>query len=171
VAKLAANRHQLPVRDRPAFLDRLAVVESHLGEPDRAREHLRELAGLQPINVQVLMGLFDLAMQAADQAGAQEIVTKTRVIEGERGTHWRFQQASYLLDQARRGRTKDLDAARSLAAQIAGQRPHWWGGSVLLAELAELEGQTEEAIRNYTRAIEQGNAQPTLVRRLVGLLG
>ena len=37
-------------------------------------------------------------------------------------------------------------------------------------ELAELEGLTDEAIANYTRAMELGNTQPAVSRRLVGLL-
>ena len=96
--------------------------------------------------------------------------TKIRAIEGERGTIWRLAQASCLLDQARRGGTKDLEVPRRLAEEIAARRPDWWGASLLLAEIAELEGHTDQAIKNYTRAIELGNAQPPLARRLVGLL-
>jgi cellulose synthase operon protein C len=170
VARLAANRRQLPAADQPVFLDRLAAVEILLGEPSLAREHLLELAGLRPANVQVLMSLFDVALQTADHACALDMVTKIRTIEGEDGTLWRFAQAAYVLDEARRGVTKDLRPARALAEEIASKRPAWWGHFVLLAEIAELEGQTEQAIRNYTQAIELGNAQPTLARRLVGLL-
>jgi len=170
MAKLAADRRQIPAADRPAFLDRLAAAEIRLGEPALAREILRELTELQPANLQVQIGLFDLALETADHARAREIVTKIRTIEGEQGTLWRFGQASYLLDEARRGATKDLSVPRVLAAEIAAQRPDWWGNFVLLAQIAELEGQTDEATKNYTRAIELGNNQPNLARRLVGLL-
>ncbi|MGP0065145.1 MAG: tetratricopeptide repeat protein [Isosphaeraceae bacterium] len=170
VAKLAETRLMIPDPDRPTFLDRLAAVESRLGEPALAREHRRELARLQPESVQVLMGLFDLAMQAGDDTDAQDLVARIRKIEGERGTLWRFGQASYLLEQARRGGTKDLDIPRGLAEEVATGRPDWWGNSVLLAEIAELEGKTDEAIKQYFRAIELGNTQPALARRLVGLL-
>ena len=170
VAKLAGNRQRTLAADQPAFLDRLAAVELRLGEPVLAREHLRELALLQPANIQVLISLFDVALQTADHPFAREIVTRIRTIEGEEGTHWRFAQASYVLDEARRGVTKDVSVSRVLAAEIAAQRPAWWGSFVLLAEIAELEGQTDEAIKNYTQAIELGNAQPALARRLVGLL-
>ena len=170
VAKLARNRGQIRGSLEPAFLDRLAAVEIQLGEPALAREHLRELAKLQPNSVQTLMSLFDCSVQTADCAGAQVTVSRIRAIEGEQGTLWRFAQASCLLEQARRGVASDLKVARALAAEIAAQRPSWWGSFVLLAEIAELEGQTDEAIKNYTQAIELGNAQPALARRLVGLL-
>ena len=97
-------------------------------------------------------------------------MAKIRAIEGENGSIWRFGQAAYFLDQARRGVTKDLEAARSWLPRSPTGGPDWWGSSVLLAELAELEGHTDDAIENYTRAIERGNTQPALARRLVGLL-
>ena len=65
VAKLAATRQQIPAADRPAFLDRLAVAEIRLGESDLARQYCRELAALQPDNLGVRLGLFDLAMRPA----------------------------------------------------------------------------------------------------------
>jgi cellulose synthase operon protein C len=170
VAKLAETRQRVPDADQPLFLDRLSSVETRLGDLAMAREHLQELHGLQPANPQVLMGLFDMATQTNDRAGALEIVLKMRELEGERGTLWRFGQASCLLDQARRGETEDLKVPRSLAAEIAVLRPDWWGSSVLLAEIAEIEDKNEEAIKNYTRAIDLGNNQPAVARRLVGLL-
>src|SRR5271157_1657947 len=170
VAKLAETRQQIPDADRAAFLDRLAAVEIGLGEPALARQYWRELAGPRPASVAVLAALLELALQAGDHADTQDLVAKIRAIEGDRGTHWRFGQASYFLDQARRGATRDLEAARKLAAEIADRRPDWWGRSVLLAELAELEGHTDDAIEDYTRAIERGNTKLVLARRLVGLL-
>jgi tetratricopeptide (TPR) repeat protein len=170
VAKLAEKRRQIRPADLPVFLDRLAAVEIRLGQPHLARDHLRELVDLRPASIQVLMSLFDVALQTADYAGARELVSRIRTIEGEEGTLWRFARASYMLDEARRGVTNDLEASRVLAAEIAARRTSWWGSFVLRAEIAELEGQTERAIKNYLQAIELGNTQATLARRLVGLL-
>ena len=119
VAKLAGIRRQIPAALQPAFLERLAAVEIRLGEPALAREHLRELAELRPANVQVLLSLFDVALQTADHASAVEVVTKIRTIEGDQGTLWRFGKASCLLDEARRGVPNDLQVSRDLAAEIA----------------------------------------------------
>ena len=141
-----------------------------LGEPALARRYTRELATLRPADVRVKMALFDLAIQTADHAEAQELIAGIRAIEGEQGAHWRLLQAAYVLDQARRDATKDLKMPREIAAQLTAERPDWWGASVLRGEIAELEGHVDDAIRNYTQAIELGNSQPTLTRRLVGLL-
>jgi tetratricopeptide (TPR) repeat protein len=170
VARLAATRQQVPAAVRPAFLERLASAEIALGEPARAREHLRELAGLQSDNLQVLMALFDLASEAADDADARDLVASIRAIERDQGTNWRLTQATWLLNQARRDGTRDLEGPRGLAAEIAARRPDWWGSDILLAEIAELEGRTDAAIGHYNRAIELGNNQPQVARRLVGLL-
>ncbi|HKM54863.1 MAG TPA: tetratricopeptide repeat protein, partial [Isosphaeraceae bacterium] len=170
VAKLAETPQQFADADRAPFLDGLAAVEVRLGEPALARRYWRELAALRPANVEVRAALLDLALQAGDHADELDLVAKIRAIEGENGTLWRFGQASCILDQVRRGLTGDLEAAQKLADEIAQRRPDWWGSSVLLAELAELEGHTDDAIASYTRAIEQGNTKLVLARRLVGLL-
>ena len=153
VAKLAEARNQIPAETRPAFLEQLVPVEIRLGEPALARQYCRELAELQPANLQVMMVEFDLALQATDDQDAQVLVNKIRTVEGNEGTTWRFGQAALLLDRARRGKTKDLSAARVLAAEIAERRPSWWGSPVLNAEIAEIDGQPDGAIMNYRRAI------------------
>ncbi len=172
VAKLAASRQSIAAADQPVFLDRLATAEVRLGEPALAREYLRELTVLQPANVPVLLGRFDLALQAGDRADAMDLVAKFRAVEGERGASWRFAQAACLLDQATRDTTEklDLEVVRRLAAEIAAQRPDWWGSDLLSGEVSELQGRTEEAIKHYTRAVERGNVRLPLARRLVGLL-
>ena len=170
VARLADGVPGIPAADRPALLDRLAAVEIGLGRPARAREHLRQLSALEPDDVRVLSRRLDLAVQAGDHADALELAARLRAIEGERGTLWRFGRASVLLDRARRGAARELDAPRALAAEIAAIRPEWWGSPILLAEIAELEGRTDEAVKNYTRAIELGNNDPSLARRLAALL-
>ena len=170
VAKLAETRQQIPAADRPAFLDQLALTEIRLRELALARQYWRELASLQPDNFRVRLGLFDLAVEAGDQDGAADLVREIRKIEGDRGTSWRFAQASLLIDKARRGVSHDLEEARVLAAEISERRPDWWAGPSLNGELAELAGSPDLAIEHYIRAVELGNVQPPFARRLVGLL-
>ncbi len=169
-AKLAETRNQVPAADRPAFLDRLAVTEIRLREPALAQQHGRELAVLEPENVQVRLNLFDLAIEARDHDDAAKLVQEVRKIEGDKGTHWRFAQAALLIDKARRGTSQDLEEARALAAEISQRRPDWWAGPTLNGELADLAGAADQAVEYYLRAVELGNAQPPLARRLVYLL-
>ena len=171
VARLAAGAAAIPAPDRQAFLDRLAAVETGLGRPAQAREHLRQLSELRPDDVRVLSRRLDLAVQAGDHADA---LRRSRPGSARSKGSARYAlavgRASVLLDRARRGAARDLDAPRALAAEIAALRPEWWGSAVLLAELAELAGRTDEAIKSYTRAVELGNNDPSLARRLAGLV-
>jgi tetratricopeptide (TPR) repeat protein len=57
-----------------------------------------------------------------------------------------------------------------VASEILSKRADWWGGPLLQGELAELRGELDTAIADYFRAIELGNSQPNVARRLVGLL-
>ena len=125
---------------------------------------------LRPDDVQVLSRRLDLAVQAGDHADALELAARLRAIEGERGTLWRFGRASVLLDQARRG------------AAGTSMRPGRWpprsppsarnGGEARSCSprSPSSTGRTDEAIQGYTRAIELGNNDPSLARRLAGLL-
>ncbi len=68
-----------------------------------ARQYWRELAALQPDNLRVRLGLFDLAVAAGDHDAAASLVDEIRKIEGDEGTTWRFAQAALLIDKVRRG--------------------------------------------------------------------
>ena len=121
------------------------------------------------------MGLFDLAMQAADRQACIDLVAKIRSIEGEEGTRWRFALAALKLDAYRRGSSgasakEDLAEAREVAAKIVELRPGWWGGPSLKGQIAELNGFTDEAIEQYSQAITLGDLQPATVNRLLGIL-
>lgn len=172
VARLASSRNQIAAADRPAFLDRLGAVAIRLGRPDLARQYWRELAALQPENITVRLGLFDLALMAGDHNEPPQLIQAIRKIEGETGTNWRFAQAAWLLDQARhgRGRAEGVDEARRLAAEIVERKPNWWVGPTLNGEIAEQAGSVDQAISYYLQALEAGNTQPSFARRLVLLL-
>ncbi len=170
VAGIANAAPSIPAADRPSFLDRLAEVETGLGRTEQAREHLGQLAALVPEDLRLLSRRLDLAVQAGDHADAPGA---GRQAPRRRGGSRHALAVRACLDAPRPGppgAASDLDAARTLAARIAELRPEWWGGPVLQAELAELAGRADEAIQDYTRAIELGNNDPGVARRLAGLL-
>ena len=141
-----------------------------------AREHWRELATIQPDNLQVLLSLFDLSVQLDDPSDARKLVDNMRNTEGEReGTCWRFAEAALKINEYRRDPKKEgakqiLANAEDLTAKVAELRPGWWGGPVLKGQIAELKGLTDEAIEKFKEAVASGDLQPAIVRRLMGLL-
>ncbi len=170
VARVAGSRKQIPAAELPRFLDQLATAETRLNEPELAHVHLRELSKLEPGNLKVLMGRFDLALAARDETEGNELIQQIREIEGEDGTNWRYEQALKFLDQARRGNRTTRADARALVSEIARRRPGWWGVSLLNAQLAELNNQPEAAAGAYLSAVRQGDQQPQTLRHLLQFL-
>ena len=116
-------------------------------------------------------------MEAGDHADAQALVDTIRKVEGEQGTFWRFARASFLIDQVRRAEKEaskasadDLHVLRGLVTELARRRPDWWGAPLLQAEIAELEGNLDDVAAAYLRVIDLGNAQPAILRRVIGVL-
>jgi predicted Zn-dependent protease len=167
IARIAVTRQDLPPADRARFLDRLAQAERRLGEPALARKYWLELSALEPTNVSVLSRLFDLALEAKAAGEAAKLVSQMRNVEGESGSGWRFALALQLIDTAGRGDRASLSAARTLSAEIARDHPEWWGASILIARIAELENDPEQAASAYREAIKLGNSQPWVIRRLL----
>src|SRR5205807_2250124 len=58
----------------------------------------------------------------------------------------------------------------ALPAEVARRRPAWSRVPLLEATLAEVSGDAEEAIKGYQAAIDRGERQPGVVRRVVQLL-
>ncbi len=160
-AWLAATRQQVlaAVRGRGSVIGSQRSRSGSASHPWPASTG-RELAGLHLDNIPNLMGLFDLAAQAADDADARDLIAKIRALEGERGTNWRLTQATWPSTRAPPGRDQGPEGPRGLAAEIADRRPGLVGGAVLLAEIAELEGHTDAGLSALHLAVGLGNNQP-----------
>jgi tetratricopeptide (TPR) repeat protein len=137
------------------------------------------MAALEPTDLTTRQALFDLALRAKNGAAMKECVADIRDIEGPDGALWRFGEAARLIAQARAcdrsvpaealTRTRLLAEARTLI-KAAAKRRGWSRLTLLQAELEELEGGEEAALGSYLQAIEQGERQPTVIRRIVRLL-
>jgi tetratricopeptide (TPR) repeat protein len=170
IRELASARGELTVSDQPVFLEALARAAYRLSDVPMARHCLRELLTVESGNLSVMMALFDMTLEADDRTEAADLLGKIRRVEGEEGTLWRYGQAVYLMNVARRDKTVGLDTAYTLASEILSRRPEWWGGPFLQGAIAELKGDLDTAIVEYLHSLELGNSQPSLARRLVGLL-
>jgi tetratricopeptide (TPR) repeat protein len=137
---------------------------------DRDAERLwRRLAEHLPDDIKIRQTLFDLALRAGDDTAAIKALDEIRRIEGDDGASWRFGGVALLIERVRRS-PKDLTplvrARRDLEA-IAVARPSWARVPLALAEIDELSGNVESAIRNYLRAIlEMGERDPAVIGRV-----
>ncbi len=161
-----------PADRQAALLTGLAQAADRTGDLDEAARLYAELAK-QPRHrrdVRLRMLLFDLAVQRKDDAAMQKALEDIRALEEGESALYLFGQASRQLFLARQGNKGALDEARSLLDRVVKLRPAWPAVLLAKAELEQLQGNAEQAIANYRRAVEAGVRSPSVVRQLVELL-
>ncbi len=184
---LLANTGGFSASDQAQLWRGMAVAHLQAGDYAEARRLCRELARIEPTNLQVRLLLFDLALRAGDDTGLAETLEQIKEIEGE-GAFWHYGTALHLSLQARpsAGEVKPseakgpeplstrqrelLQAAQKHLAEVRTLRPAWSRVPFLAAAICEREGEEEQAIEHYTRAVELGERSPLAIRRLVELL-
>jgi tetratricopeptide (TPR) repeat protein len=149
-----------------------ALAEAHnlSGEPGEAGRLWQRLAERFPNDLRTHLHLFDLALQANDEAAVQRELEAFRRIEGEEGTFWLYGEATRLVLTAQRDGGGNLERASRHRDELARRRPGWSRVALLTASIAEAQGDTQAAVENYERALGQGEFQPAVLRRLVQLL-
>src|SRR5262249_18301732 len=115
--------------------------------------------------------LFEAALQTGKEAVIQQLVDDLRRIAGPSGAYWRYCQAVQLIGRARQGQNKEgLQEAQSLLEGVVRQRAAWPPAWIARADLDDLLGNSDQAIDNCRKAIELGERNPRVVRRLVDQL-
>lgn len=121
----------------------------------------------RPDDLDVWRGLFDVAAQRGDLDRLDFVVKKIERLEGPEGTLWRYGRAALLVE---RGKPEDRAAARTWLDEARKRRRSWSPPYVLDGRIAELEGNGERAVAQYTAALERGAVTPEVVGRLAGLI-
>src|SRR5581483_4453844 len=129
-----------------------------------------QVARDKPNDLGVRIHLFDLALQARDDAAAAGQLNEIRRLEGDKGTLWRYCTAARLIEGAARGDRSGLEEAHTLLTLVAARRPAWHRVPVCEGRIAELCGNGGEAIRHYLRAIDLGERDTTVLLKTIQLL-
>jgi tetratricopeptide (TPR) repeat protein len=156
--------------DRARLLGGLAEVYSSAGDSRQARRLWTRVADADPNGLNLRLLLFDGAVRDEDEALVQRLLADIRRIEGEEGALWRYAEAMHALELARRGNRKVIADARTRLAEVGARRPTWARVPLLAANLDELEGNPKQALEDYLRAIELGDRQTSVLRRVAQLL-
>ncbi len=158
--------------DRRRLAAELAQAYMRIGETKSAADMWRTIAAQQDSDVGSRMVLFDLALQAGDEASMGGVVEELKGIEGEDGTLWRYCRAVRLIWQAERQKDnkKLLTEARGLLTVVRERRVNWFRIPVAEAQINELLEKEQPAIAKYREAILLGEQNPAVIRRLVALL-
>ena len=161
---------KVPDEERGRVLAALAEAHLQANRVAEARRLWNEVARLRPRDLDARLRCFDLAVQDNEESGMNDALASVRNLEGEGGTFSRYDHARSLLWRALRGDKSGLETARLELDVVGKRRPNWSRVYLCLGQVSDLEGQEERALVHYLRAIELGERQLDLVRRVVRLL-
>ncbi|HZZ77734.1 MAG TPA: tetratricopeptide repeat protein, partial [Gemmataceae bacterium] len=151
-----------------------ALAEAHYNaqrwrESNQALEEVVKLP-MHAQDMRIRMQMLEVALLQDDDAQARRILVDIKKLEGDGGIDWNFGEAMRLIHLGKKGEKDGLEKARHLLTVAATQRPNWHPIIQLRAEIAELQGRTDQAIANYRRAIDLGSRDPFASRQLLVLL-
>ena len=168
--------------DQERLLRGLANAHLSIGNIRGAEPLVGRLAGLRPLDLSVRFKQFEVACQLDDRAKIGDALQSIEAIEkdwrkGETGGGpvGRLCKARLVIWRANRQgplsiKRQELEEARLLLAE-AGQRiPSWPILSLSQAEIDDLLGDSERALKGYRRALSQGLETSTLMRRVATIL-
>jgi tetratricopeptide (TPR) repeat protein len=116
--------------------------------------------------------LFDLALKDGDEGRMDRALEEIRNVE-QGGAFHRYGRALRLIWRVKNHKTDRealLQQARLELDRVLTQRPSWPPAYLARAEIAELRGNKEEAIKDLQEALKNGETSLGAVRRLVTLL-
>jgi tetratricopeptide (TPR) repeat protein len=153
----------------------LTEMCSQLGKTAEAITAGRRVVELAPRSLNGWLLLFDLNLQAGDEAGMKRALKKIEEIEGPEGTLGSYGKIVHLTFQAEREQDEDvkrktLDEAHRLATSLAKRRQGWARVALAEAHIHDLARKPEQAITCYQRAITLGERSRSVLKRLLQLL-
>lgn len=173
LAELASGIDKLSAADRRRLLTGIAEIARSLGAKDLASGLWEQLAVEVPDNLAVQYKRFDRAIQSDDEPGMLKVMGDIRRIDGSEGTGSRMARAMYLIWKARKGGDNSgLAEAELHLTEVAKKRPGWGRIRLGLAVVYDLKGDAislGKAIEHYQQAVDAGERDPEVVRRLIHL--
>ncbi len=177
IAKLAETGDNYNDEEQARLLTGLADLLFRAGDRQRARALWQSMTTLtrHKTDLRLRLLLFDLALKENDETGMQKTLADIRSIEQNTGVYHRYGDSLYQIWKARRSsdgeeRRRLLSQARRSLDEVLAQRPGWSPVFLARAEIAELQGNPEMAIKDLQEAVNQGDHSPSVLRRLVALL-
>lgn len=169
LASLVRDLDSLPADARSRLLAGLAEAHERVGDAARAEQFWRQYLELQPGDLRVRQLLFEAALQTGDEAAIEKTLAELKEAEGDHGLYWRVCAATRLLARGD-GDTTAAAETRQLLEEVRARRPHWARLAALEGDLAEREGNLEEAAVKYQLAVSQGERSPRVMQRTFDLL-
>lgn len=167
LVRLAEGMDKFPNTEQEQLRTALADAYYRTGQLAEARQQWDELARRKPDDLRVRLRVFDLALEANDETALPPALAEIKRLEGSDGAMWRFGEAARRVRFARSEGKRERAEARALLTEVAARRPGWARVPLLEGEIAEQEKNPDLALEKYQRALEMGERQLPVVRRVV----
>ncbi|NLE38846.1 MAG: tetratricopeptide repeat protein, partial [Pirellulaceae bacterium] len=171
IRKLLDNTEEFSAAERIQLWYTLAAIAFNVGDYETVRKNCRSILELEPANLDVHKLRFQLAATEGDIDEMDESLERIKQIEGKPSAFRHYAEARRLLAISEKGGSDELLrqalSQLTLAEQLS---PRWEAISVLAGTIHEKLGQSNAAIDAYLEAIELGDDNPALVRRVAQLL-
>jgi tetratricopeptide (TPR) repeat protein len=176
ILSLADGAGRFSEEDQARLLSGLADAQfraDNLGAAYDLWHQLSELPSYRT-NLRLRLLLFDLTLKLGNEKLMQQSLDDIRQVERSSGVFHRYGEALRLIWRARKAdaaeRTEALARARLLLNQVLSLRDNWPPVYLARAEVADLQGNPEQAIADLKAALEKGETSPAVLRRLADLL-
>ena len=160
----------LPRDQRDRILALNGALAFRTGRFEQWRRFLQALAESRPDDVVVLFNLAQAAIQIDGSRDLSQWEARLKALEGPNGSYWRYLQAMRLLKQAESGDDSALALAANVANDLVTRRSSWTMARLAEGAVAEAQRRFDQAIDAYRFSLRQGDPNPVVLRRLLGLL-
>ena len=168
---LVDGLEKFPPNRRRDVISSVADALAQVGDLRAALELWKRLGRDQPNDLSTRLIQFDMAVQEGNQAEIDRVIAEIRTIEGEGGSLWRYARSRVLIEAYKKTPTITiLLEARDLLNRVIQNRPAWPRAPLAQAELDDIQGNPNLALKGYIRAIQLGDRSPLAVRRSVQIL-
>ncbi len=179
---LEHNLDQFSPLDKERILRALADAHVALGNDPATSRILRQLVNWRPRDLGLRFAQFNFALRTGDGTAMEESLEGVRLAETQllpqgtiTGPVWQYARSRYLIWSAKRPghgpiSIEKLDEARLNLAEASKSRPYWPVLALAEAEIDELSGRPDAALKAYRRAIDLGMHDLNVIRQTVQLL-
>ena len=186
MVKQAFGKMQDPLQRRDLGL-LLARLYSRWQENEKSCQWLTDLVAQYPRDILSRSMLLTCESVRQDKAKSQKIIDEIKAIEGEKGTVWRYEQASLLMRsddeswQEALAEAAQKDPSKLRASPVYPQitkllqenlqmKPEDQASRMLLAGMYEIAGEQQLALNLLEEAYERSPGNPQVLARLITVL-
>ncbi len=182
LAELERDLASFSPSDQERLLRGLTEAHLRIGDTAVANRLIGQLVRQRPFDLSLRFSQFELALRVGDQAAMESILDGIQAIENhlespdqEGGAFGPYAKARLLIWSASRKERgsivkKELDDAVRHLAAAGRRRPFWPLVPLAEAEIDDLLGNQNGAIKGYLRSIQLGMHNLEVIRRAVQLL-